>query len=70
MRIVLYSMNYSPELTGVGKYSGEMVQWLSANGYDLRVVCAPPYYPDWQIAQGYSGARYQAENGVSGCGPI
>lgn len=58
MRIVIYSMNYHPEQTGIGKYSGEMAVWLRENGYDVRVVCAPPYYPSWTVGTGYSPWKY------------
>ncbi len=32
MRILIYGINYAPELTGIGKYTGEMAEWLSAPG--------------------------------------
>ena len=32
MKILVYGINYSPELTGIGKYTGEMVEWLAAQG--------------------------------------
>lgn len=62
MKIVLVSMNFSPELTGVGKYSGEMAAGLVARGHEVSVVCAPPYYPTWQVAPGHSGAAYRVEH--------
>lgn len=58
MKILIISTNYSPELTGTGKYSGEMAQWLSKQGHDVRVICAPPYYPSWQVYAGFSGWKY------------
>lgn len=61
MRILLYGINYFPELTGIGKYSGEMAEWLVARGHQVRVVTVPPYYPAWKISKGYSGVRYQRE---------
>ena len=45
MKILVYGINYSPELTGIGKYTGEMVEWLAAQGHEVRVITAPPYYP-------------------------
>ena len=54
MRVLIYGINYSPELTGIGKYSGEMAEWLATSGHEVRVVTAPPYYPQWHIAKGYS----------------
>lgn len=62
MKIVLVSMNFSPELTGVGKYSGEMADGLIARGHEVCVVCAPPYYPTWQLAPGHSGDAYRVEH--------
>ena len=53
MRILIHGINYSPELTGIGKYSGEMAEWLAASGHEVRVVTAPPYYPQWHIAKGH-----------------
>ena len=32
MRIVVHTINYRPELTGVGKYTSEMCEWLAAQG--------------------------------------
>ena len=58
MKILLYGINYSPELTGIGKYSGEMAAWLAAQGHEVRVVTAPPYYPDWKVWQGFSTWRF------------
>jgi len=62
MKIVLVSMNFTPELTGVGKYSGEMADGLIARGHEVSVVCAPPYYPTWTVAPGYSGSEYRVEH--------
>ncbi len=61
MKILLYSLNYAPELTGIGKYSGEMCEWLAENGNEVRVICAPPYYPQWQVDKPYYSWQYGAE---------
>jgi colanic acid biosynthesis glycosyl transferase WcaI len=61
MKIVLLSMNFAPELTGIGKYSGEMADELVRRGHDVTVVCAPPYYPKWDLAAGYSNQAYTRE---------
>jgi len=58
MRIVLCSLNFSPEPTGIGKYSGDLALELAESGHTVRVVCAPPHYPDWAISSGYSACRY------------
>jgi colanic acid biosynthesis glycosyl transferase WcaI len=61
MKIVLSSLNFSPELTGIGKYSGEMADGLVDRGHEVVVVCAPPYYPHWRVGAGYGGLRYTVE---------
>lgn len=61
MRILIHGINYAPELTGVGKYTGEMGEWLAARGYEVRVVTAPPYYPTWRVGEGYSARTYRRE---------
>jgi colanic acid biosynthesis glycosyl transferase WcaI len=61
MRFTLYGINFAPELTGIGKYSGEMADWLAQRGHAVSVVTAPPYYPQWAVLPGYSGRRYASE---------
>lgn len=66
LRILLHGINYSPELTGIGKYSGEMAEWLAAQGHQVRVVTAPPYYPAWQVRADYKAWSYRLERGADG----
>lgn len=61
-RVLLYCINYAPELTGISKYTTEMAEWLVDNGMDVSVVTAPPYYPAWRIDPLYSGVRYHRES--------
>jgi colanic acid biosynthesis glycosyl transferase WcaI len=67
MKITLVSLNYSPELTGIGKYNGEMLPWFAEQGDQVSALCAPPYYPEWQIHSGFNSKRFtnSVENGVS-----
>ena len=53
MKILLYGLNYAPEMTGIGKYSGQLGAWLNTKGHQVKVVTAPPYYPSWKISEGY-----------------
>jgi colanic acid biosynthesis glycosyl transferase WcaI len=61
LRILIYGLNYAPELTGIGKYTGEMSAWLAERGHEVRVVTAPPYYPAWKIRDDYRGSWYRTE---------
>lgn len=62
MKILLYGLNFAPEPTGVGKYSGEMATSLARAGHEVRVIAAPPYYPSWSIGAGYSAWGGVKEN--------
>ena len=53
MRILIYGINFSPELTGIGKYSGEMAHWLANQEHEVLVITTPPYYPEWSISDKY-----------------
>ena len=61
LRILIYGLNSAPELTGIGKYTGEMASWLAVRGHDVRVVTAPPYYPAWRVSSGHANA-YRTEH--------
>ncbi|HUN24788.1 MAG TPA: WcaI family glycosyltransferase [Steroidobacteraceae bacterium] len=61
-RLLVVALNFAPEQTGIGKYVGDMTEWLTSHGISVRVVTAPPYYPYWSVKPGYSGARYRREN--------
>ena len=69
MKVLIYGLNYAPELTGVGRYTGEMGPWLLKRGVDVRVVTTPPYYPHWKIAEDYRKFWFQKEEveGVPVC---
>ena len=61
MRILIYSINYSPELTGIGKYNAEMAQWLAEQGHEVGIITAPPYYPWWRVQPPYRSWLYRTE---------
>lgn len=51
--ILLLGGNFSPEPTGIGKYNGEMINWLAENGYACTVITTYPYYPHWKVQHDY-----------------
>lgn len=61
MRILIYGINYYPELTGIGKYTGEMGAWLASKGHTVTVVTALPYYPEWKIRSAYRSKGWHSE---------
>lgn len=61
MRILLYSISYSPEIAGSGRYNGELTEWLAERGHQVDVITAHPYYPEWQVRPEYKKKYWFAE---------
>lgn len=57
LKILIHGLNFAPELTGIGKYTGEMAVWLARRGHQVHVITTPPYYPGWRIAPSYRNRR-------------
>lgn len=61
MRFLLYSYNFSPEKTGIGKYNGELAEWLIGRGHEVDVITTNPYYPEWKVNPPYSHKKWSTE---------
>ena len=61
LKILIYSANFAPEPTGIGKYSGEMAEWLAAHGHTVRVVCSLPYYPQWKLDPAFADRAFRRD---------
>jgi len=48
---------------GIGKYSGELAEWLASRGHRVRVITAQPYFPNWQLGNGVQNVKngYRSE---------
>jgi colanic acid biosynthesis glycosyl transferase WcaI len=65
-RILVLGINCLPELTGIGKYTGEMVSWMAQEGHETTMVTGFPYYPNWKVQAPYSGNNYKKEKMFDG----
>ena len=54
-------MNYSPEITGVGRYTGEIAEHLGECGVGVTVITSPPHYPEWRVHKSFTNRRYKVE---------
>lgn len=54
-RVALVTSNFWPERTGVGQVTTDFAQYLAAEGMEVRVATAMPYYPEWRIYPDYRG---------------
>lgn len=61
MNILVYGINYYPELIGTAKYTSEMCEWLAEQGNDVNVITAMPYYPDWRVKESYKNRGWFTE---------
>lgn len=51
--ITFIGLNFYPESTAIGLYSTQLVDFLEEQGYEISVITAFPYYPQWKIADDY-----------------
>lgn len=66
MRILILSINYWPEVTGIGAFTTYRAEYLAAAGHDVEVCTTFPYYPEWKVPEDYKGRLISSEehNGV------
>lgn len=65
-RVLIYGINYYPEMVGIGKYTSEMVDWMVNQGVECTVITAFPYYPYWQVQKPYKNTFYKKETSANG----
>jgi colanic acid biosynthesis glycosyl transferase WcaI len=51
--ITIIGLNFYPESTAIGLYSSQLADYLEAQGANINVITAFPYYPQWKIADAY-----------------
>lgn len=56
-RLLVLIVNYPPDRAGGASVYGDMCQGLAAQGFDVTVRCAYPYYPEWKDKSGRNGWR-------------
>lgn len=53
-RILLTSLYYAPDSTGIAPYATQLAEHLAATGYDITAVTGMPHYPAWWIVPAYA----------------
>jgi colanic acid biosynthesis glycosyl transferase WcaI len=61
MRILIFSINYWPEVTGIGAFTTYRAEYLAGAGHEVDVCTAFPYYPEWRVSQEYAGKLWMDE---------
>jgi len=57
MRILIVSLNYAPEHTGIAPYTAGLAEGLNARGHTVHVITGVPHYPAWSNFTGFTGWR-------------
>jgi hypothetical protein len=65
MRVVIFGINYWPEVIGIGAFSTCRAEYLSSSGHEVTVCTTFPYYPGWKVPPQYRG-RLMAREQLKG----
>ena len=67
MRILVLSINYWPDETGIAAFNIWRCEYLAARGHQVTICTGPPYYPEWRVPRPYRNKLLQREqrNGVT-----
>ena len=61
MRILIWGINYAPEVTGIAPYNVALAEFLRRAGHDARMLTTFRYYPEWQKAAPDAGRLYRTD---------
>ena len=66
MRILVWGINYAPEVTGIAPCNVALCESLRAAGHDARMLTTFAYYPGWKKTADDRGRFYRTDvlNGV------
>lgn len=65
MKIMLISINYWPEVTGIGAFTTYRAEYLARAGHDVEVCTTYPYYPEWRVKDSYRRKFWFSESRYS-----
>jgi colanic acid biosynthesis glycosyl transferase WcaI len=66
MKVIIWGINYAPELTGIAPYNRAMCEHLQNTGHEVRMVTTFAYYPAWKKSAADRGKLFRTDvvNGV------
>ena len=59
MRIIVWGINYAPELTGIAPYNTALCDFLRGRGDDVEMLTTFAYYPTWRKQAEDRGRLYR-----------
>ena len=48
MRVIVWGINYAPEITGIAPHNVALCEFLKARGHDVEMLTTFAYYPAWR----------------------
>lgn len=66
MRVLVWGINYAPEITGIAPHNVSICEFLQLAGHDVEMVTTFAYYPEWRKQPEDRGRIYRTDivNGV------
>jgi colanic acid biosynthesis glycosyl transferase WcaI len=66
MKVLVWGINYAPEVTGIGPCNTALCEYLRAAGHEVEMVTTFSYYPSWKKRPEDRGVIWRSEirNGV------
>jgi colanic acid biosynthesis glycosyl transferase WcaI len=61
MKVLILSINYWPEVTGIGAFTTYRAEHLASAGHDVEVCTTFPYYPEWKVPAEYADKLFSSE---------
>lgn len=62
MRVIVWGINYTPELTGIAPFNTGLCDFLRARGHQVEMVTTFPYYPFWRKLPGDERRLYRTDD--------
>ena len=62
-RVLLISLYYAPEQTGIPVYNTGMCSWLAQHGWEVRAQVGTPHYPWWKVPSPYADRVWWRDGG-------
>ena len=66
MRVIVWGINYAPEITGIAPHNVALCEFLQRHGHDIEMVTTFSYYPAWRKRAGDRHKLFRTDriNGV------
>lgn len=61
MRILIFGINFFPEVISIGPYTTNLAESMARYGDNVLVVSGQPYFPLWRVFKGYSRFSWAKE---------